>query len=152
MSWTAIDDLQMLSAENIEQIYNNLSYIYKDMLGVTVPLYPTPKEMGFRGRDTPIGTILGIVKGIEENINQIQNCGYRSWINEYYVEDKTETWTKQTYDKYEKVKRWLDYMNLDYRVFIGEMPKPAYLIDINGDCITDINGNKILCYGEVYKN
>lgn len=150
MSWTAIDDLQTLSAENIEQIYNNLNYIYSKLTGIEdAAIYPSPAVNGLTGYDTPIGSILGIIKGIEENIDSVEGAG-RTWVNEYYVESKMNAWTKRTRDKYQKVKRWLDYMNLDYKVLTGRMPQPQYLTDINGEYITDINNNKILCYGEVY--
>lgn len=150
MSWTAIDDLQTLSAENIEQIYNNLNYIYSSLTGIEdAKLYPSPTVNGFSGYNTQLDSILSIIQGIEENMDSVEGAG-RTWINEYYVESKINAWTKRTRDKYQKVKRWLDYMNLDYKVLTHQMPQPQYLTDENGEYITDRNNNKILCYGEEY--
>lgn len=150
-TFTPMEHLQKLSADDVQNIYSNALYIAERLPNGSPVEYPDPASNGFTGYDTLPSLMLDIMRGIEENINTLEGYAGGLFINEYYGYDRLFLWNKESALKESLVNRWIDYLNLAYRVISGQMPQPQYLTDKNGEYITDINNEKILCYGEVYK-
>lgn len=140
--WIMIEPKDYLSTYDINNVYNNFLFIRSALISKGYTVGPITKPYTTDEYHTNISAIKDIINTVENDLDIIQNS--IDWVNEYYVE--SYRWVKLTTDKKQKVFRWLQWLNQCYSVIIGITQKPEYLIDINRNQISDINGENILCY------
>lgn len=155
MPWVNIGNLTRLTYQNIRDFYTDMTIIYNaiNSTGATYdpdynPLTPGWETTGYGTYPTDI---LAKMQRTEANLDLIRN--FADWVNPYYL--YAMAWNNYTADKYERVKRWIDCINLDKMVIDGLIPKPEYLMGYTEDGasteeIEDSDGNYIVCYGEEY--
>ncbi len=144
-----------LTYATIGQVYENMQAIYALLSpGGSLPspdYNPVTGKTETTGYATAIADILPKMQRTEVNLDTLATASAaRGCILPEY--GAAVTWGAYTYNKYEKVKRWIDCLNMMWKILNGEIPKTAYLQTEDEEKITTPDGLPILCYGEEYFN
>ena len=140
-NWIELTKERYLSVDKMNDIYKNFLFINKKLV-----------EMGYTPSETidnrvkyniSPANILDKMNAVEKNIQAIDAA--TDWINPYY---KSFEWTHRTENKKAEVDRWIMYLNYTYKVLTNTIKALKWLVDQDGNYITDKNGNYILVYKE----
>lgn len=155
MPWVDMQPPDRLNYATLWQIYENMLTLYRIMLpGGSLPspdYNPVTGRTETTGCATAIAEILPKMRRTEANLDTLAaTSSARGCILPEY--NAAATWNAYTYNKYEKVKRWTDCLNMLRKILNNEIPKTVYLQTDDEEKITTPDGKPILCYGEEYFN
>lgn len=139
-TWVNLDKAPQYFTVNFgNQINENLQFVAEELntSGYTVSI----PEITFN-YDTPITDIKGLFNSVESNITAIHNIV--NWIDEHY---EAFEWVKKTIGKRSEVQRWLDWLN-GIKAILDGANRWLYLVDENGNYITDEKGYFIIVYSQ----
>lgn len=142
-TWVNLDKAPQYFTVNFgNQINENLQFIAEELntSGYTVSI----PEITFN-YDTPITAIKGLFNSVESNITAIHNVV--NWIDEHY---EVFEWVKKTIGKRSEVQRWLDWLN-GIKSILDGANRWLYLVDENGNYITDEKGYFVIVYSQQSK-
>ena len=141
VGWIELIKERYLSVDKMNAVYNDFLYISEklsekgysvsEITDSSVTYNISPKD------------IIEKMNAVEANIQAVNDA--TDWINPYY---SLFEWLHKTNNKKTQVDRWIMYLNFAYDVLSGKLKGTQYLIDINGNYITDKRGNYILVYKE----
>lgn len=133
--WHKILIPDFLTPEIFGQINDNFVWLKNKVLeaeGKTVNI----QNVSTITHNTPIEAILPYFNAVEQNIQAFYKAS--TYCRENYVKF---TWTADTKNKYEQVRRWVLWFNSAYKNY-ANIHEEA-LQDINLENIVDINGEQI---------
>lgn len=140
-NWIELETERYLSADKMTAIYNNFLYLNEQLKAKGYTIYDITDNSVTYGISPE--KIINKMSAVESNIQAIENAA--DWINPYY---KIYEWVNNATDKKTEVDRWIMYINFAYKALSGTINKSSYLIDIDGNYITEKSGNYILVYKE----
>ena len=130
---------QYFTVEFGNSVNNNLLYI-AEILTESGYVIEIP-EIVF-DYSTDITEIRGLFNSIESNIAAIHNVV--NWIDDYYKEFE---WLRKTIRKRLEIQRWIDWLN-GIKAVLDGAERWLYLIDEDGNYITDDRGYCIIVYNQ----
>lgn len=140
-SWIELIKERYLSVNKMNAIYNNFLFISEKFAEMGyVPSVTNDNSVIY---NISPADVLDKMNAVESNIQAIDKA--TDWINPYY---KSFEWTHRTDNKKAEVDRWIMYLNYTYEVLSDSVKALQYLIDQDGNYITDKYGNYILVYKE----
>lgn len=142
--WINLTENGYLSVELMNGIYNNFLYIAEELTAAGRSA-PEISDSQVTYSISP-ADVLSKFNLVEENIDKLHELA--DYPDVYY--GSSFRWIANTYMRkylYNGVMRWINWLDDAKRHLDGNF-ETAYLVDINGNQITDINGNKILVYKE----
>lgn len=142
-----------LSYVGLKAVYANMQVLYGTMVsGGTLPdpdYNPVTGETESTGYATLIRDILPKLNRTEANLDALaETAVIQGFVLPEY--NTAYAWGAYTYDKYEKVKRWIECLNQTNRILTNQIPKTQFLQTADELNITTSDGKQILCYGEEY--
>lgn len=142
--WINLTENGYLSVDLMNGIYNNFLYI-SETLTAAGRLAPEILDSQVT-YSISLADILSKFNLVEENIDKLHELAdYPDIFYGYSFRWSANTDMRKYL--YKGVMRWINCLNDAKRHLEGNF-ETAYLVDINGNQITDINGNKILVYKE----
>ena len=139
--WIEIGDLQYLGYTDINDVFNNVMYISNQLRakGYDARIGMSPDTS--KGYATPPDKILGQLNAVEGCLDTLQAA--IDWDTDNY--GQKFIWRYDTRQKYEQVRRWLDYLQEMYATIVRGV-KTTYLYDKDVKQIFDKDGKPILVY------
>ena len=142
--WINLTNYGYLSVELMNGIYNNFLYIAEELTAAGCST-PEISDSQVTYSISP-ADILSKFNLVEQNIDKLHELA--NYPDIYY--GSSFRWSRNTNmqkNLFKGVMRWIKWLNDAKRHLDGNC-ETAYLLDINGNQITDVNGNKILVYKE----
>ena len=134
--WIELEKKRYLTAYDMGSISLNFSFLSRYLSSYGIPV-PNIEEVEVSPYVLPYG-LQETFNAVEKNIQTFEKI-FNERLNVKNKYFKKYTWGKQLFNVKKEIYRWFDWLNEvgKYRISYQN------LVDINGEQITDINGNPL---------